>query len=292
MARRPPTRSSSLPRWLRELTRPMGTTCLECWERTSQCSEKISHSWVGRPCSATTAGTGPGPRGRRRKNETRRGRKWRSRCRLFPDFPQTSRHPLAGSHPRRFPSKCQKCHSLPSRLASLGLEKIGEKFLLPSSLILVSPNPTARNPHHTLSPSLPPPGYPTTKRPSAGQTRNPFLPPPGYFSKEDQEMFAFLHFSNLMLENKQSVNPFLPPPPRECPQVCDLRAHPDCSCLHPAAFTKDGRGNCNVGSLKPDLQVWCYVDPDKGDPTVVCPDARKSSSKKGYYWSRFACITE
>jgi len=141
-------------------------------------------------------------------------------------------------------------------------------------------------------PFLPPPGYPTTKRPSAGQTRNPFLPPPGYFSKEDQEMFAFLHFSNLMLENKQSVNPFLPPPPRECPQVCDLRAHPDCSCLHPAAFTKDGRGNCNVGSLKPDLQVWCYVDPDKGDPTVVCPDARKSSSKKGYYWSRFACITE
>jgi len=86
--------------------------------------------------------------------------------------------------------------------------------------------------------------------------------------------------------------PFFPQAPPQCPNVCDLTAYPDCTCLHPAAFTKDGRGNCNVGSLKPDLQVWCYVNPDKGDPRSVCPDAKKSTTKKGYYWSRFACITE
>lgn len=103
-----------------------------------------------------------------------------------------------------------------------------------------------------------------------------------------------------MMEHKSGMPPRFPPmmdspfmgPGSHCPKVCDLTAYPACSCLHPAAFTKDGRGNCNVGSLKPDLQVWCYVDPDKGDPRMVCPDSKKSTTKKGYYWSRFACITE
>merc|ERR1711874_266821 len=110
------------------------------------------------------------------------------------------------------------------------------------------------------------------------------FPPPGFpqIPKEDADMLDYLHMQDL------NADPSL----RECPKVCDLTAYPDCSCLHPAAFTKDGRGNCNVGSIKPDLQVWCYVDPDKGNPEVVCPDAKKSSSKKGYYWSRYACITE
>jgi len=115
----------------------------------------------------------------------------------------------------------------------------------------------------------------------------PFPPPPGFphnhrIPEEDEKMLDYLHMQDL------NSDPSL----RECPKVCDLTAHPDCSCLHPAAFTKDGRGNCNVGSIKPDLQVWCYVDPDKGHPEVVCPDAKRSKSKEGYYWSRYACITE
>ena len=73
---------------------------------------------------------------------------------------------------------------------------------------------------------------------------------------------------------------------------CDLSAFPDCTCANPAEFTQDGRGNCNLGVTKPDLQVWCYVDPNFGHPTHVCPDARESSSRPGSYWSRFACITE
>jgi len=73
---------------------------------------------------------------------------------------------------------------------------------------------------------------------------------------------------------------------------CDLSAFPDCTCANPAEFTQDGRGNCNLGVTKPDLQVWCYVDPNFGHPTQVCPDARESSSRPGSYWSRFACITE
>jgi len=74
--------------------------------------------------------------------------------------------------------------------------------------------------------------------------------------------------------------------------TCDLSAFPDCTCATPAEFTQDGRGNCNLGVTKPDLQVWCYVDPSFGHPTHVCPDARESSSRPGSYWSRFACITE
>merc|ERR1719309_523155 len=110
----------------------------------------------------------------------------------------------------------------------------------------------------------------------------PFPPHPGFphnqIPKEDADMLDYLHMQDL------NADPSL----RECPKVCDLTAYPDCSCLHPAAYTKDGRGNCNVGSIKPDLQVWCYVDPDKGNPEVICPDAKKSSSKEGYYWSRYA----
>jgi len=73
---------------------------------------------------------------------------------------------------------------------------------------------------------------------------------------------------------------------------CDLSSFPDCTCANPAEFTQDGRGNCNLGVTKPDLQVWCYVDPNFGHPTQVCPDARESSSRPGWFWSRFACITE
>ena len=37
--------------------------------------------------------------------------------------------------------------------------------------------------------------------------------------------------------------------------TCDLSAFPDCTCATPAEFTQDGRGNCNLGVTKPDLQV-------------------------------------
>jgi len=80
-------------------------------------------------------------------------------------------------------------------------------------------------------------------------------------------------------------------PPYHCPATCDLEAFRRCSCLHPASYTKDGRGNCNVGASKLDLRPWCYIDPSNGPPEKVCPDAKLSNNKKGYFWSRVACIT-
>jgi len=89
--------------------------------------------------------------------------------------------------------------------------------------------------------------------------------------------------------------PIFPPPgllpPHRCPNKCDVQLYKDCTCLSPATYTKDGRGNCNVGASKLDLRVWCYVDPKAGNPEDVCPDALPSKSKKGFYWSRIACIT-
>merc|ERR1712055_762262 len=131
--------------------------------------------------------------------------------------------------------------------------------------------------------SFPFPPFPSSGN-KEGEQQNmppfPFPPQMGNFpfpgfpkiQKEDADMLDYLHMQDL------NADPSL----RECPKVCDLTTYPECSCLHPAAYTKDGRGNCNVGSIKPDLQVWCYVDPDKGNPEVVCPDAKKSSSKEGY----------
>eukprot|EP00095_Tigriopus_kingsejongensis_P009417 maker-scaffold143_size313727-snap-gene-1.24 protein:Tk09417 transcript:maker-scaffold143_size313727-snap-gene-1.24-mRNA-1 annotation:"---NA---" len=39
---------------------------------------------------------------------------------------------------------------------------------------------------------------------------------------------------------------------------CDMKEFRECTCVSPAVFTKDGRGNCNLGVTKPDKQVWCY----------------------------------
>ena len=99
--------------------------------------------------------------------------------------------------------------------------------------------------------------------------------------------------------------PTTPTPHYHCPQYCDLTDWPECQCLTMARdmYTYNGRGNCNVGALKPDLQVggccvfhvlqprllqvWCFVNPD-----AVCPDMKESTVMPGKYWSRFACITE
>ena len=43
--------------------------------------------------------------------------------------------------------------------------------------------------------------------------------------------------------------------PVQCPQTCDLTAWPKCQCVSPATYSDDGRGNCNVGAMKIDLQV-------------------------------------
>ncbi len=73
---------------------------------------------------------------------------------------------------------------------------------------------------------------------------------------------------------------------------CDFTRFKKCTCMSPAVYTPDGRGNCNLGVTKPDKQVWCYVNESHGHPLKVCPDSRESSSRPGLYWSRFACITE
>jgi len=72
---------------------------------------------------------------------------------------------------------------------------------------------------------------------------------------------------------------------------CDPSKWSKCTCVSPAEFTDDGRGNCNLGAIKADTQVWCYVEDKHGDPAKSCPDSKHSNSKPGYYWSRYACIT-
>jgi hypothetical protein len=72
---------------------------------------------------------------------------------------------------------------------------------------------------------------------------------------------------------------------------CDLAKWKKCTCITPAAYDNEGRGNCNLGATKLDTKVWCYVDPRQGDAKLLCPDAQPSPTKPGYFWSRFACIT-
>jgi hypothetical protein len=74
-------------------------------------------------------------------------------------------------------------------------------------------------------------------------------------------------------------------------ESCDPALWRKCNCISPAEYSVEGRGNCNLGAAKPDVQVWCYVDPHNGDPATVCPDSKPSKTKPGHYWSRFACIT-
>ena len=46
----------------------------------------------------------------------------------------------------------------------------------------------------------------------------------------------------------------------QCPRTCDVRAWPRCQCVDRDGemFTRDGRGNCNVGATKQDRQVLSY----------------------------------
>ena len=74
--------------------------------------------------------------------------------------------------------------------------------------------------------------------------------------------------------------------------ACDMRRFKKCTCIDPPIYTSEGRGNCNVGSTMPDRKVWCYINPKFGSPLEVCPDAHLSEVMEGYFWSRFACITE
>ena len=73
-------------------------------------------------------------------------------------------------------------------------------------------------------------------------------------------------------------------------QIVSENATKNCQCISPAMYTEDGRGNCNVGALKPDLRVWCYLDANTGP--ALCPDSIKSATKGGLLWSRLACITD
>lgn len=74
--------------------------------------------------------------------------------------------------------------------------------------------------------------------------------------------------------------------------ACDVKRFKKCTCIDPPMFTKEGRGNCNVGSNMSDKKVWCYINPSYGSPVEVCPDATVSEVMKGYFWSRIACITD
>jgi len=102
-----------------------------------------------------------------------------------------------------------------------------------------------------------------------------------------------------LLETLYLIKDLVGAPPPKCPKPkvypkensCDPTKWSKCNCLAPATFTEEGRGNCNLGATKMDLQVWCYVENQYGNPEKICPDAKPSKSKPGYYWSRFACIT-
>merc|ERR1719210_514936 len=91
-----------------------------------------------------------------------------------------------------------------------------------------------------------------------------------------------------------------PGPCDHCPTntilpVCTLddmvSNHDRCQCTSPALFNPRGSGNCNVDSRRDDEEFpWCYVDRRFGDPSENCPDAIRSVSRPGWYWSKFACI--
>jgi len=129
--------------------------------------------------------------------------------------------------------------------------------------------------------------YPTTTT-----TEAPYYPTHQHFS--DPENYLYQSEENYqhppLPPYPHPEDPFYPYPPYNCPQVCDLDAWPQCQCISDVRemFTKDGRGNCNVGATQQDLQVWCFVDPEKS----FCPDTRRSDVVYGRYYSRFACITE
>ena len=143
------------------------------------------------------------------------------------------------------------------------------------------------------------------RQPDSNPTK--FTPYPGLGVEEEDMM---LEFPSQPVPPTQNVSP-VQPPTQALEEVeayiqfrlaqggggnnggeCDLSRYSDCTCANPAEFTDDGRGNCNLGVTKPDLQVWCYVSDEFGSPTEVCPDARPSSTRPGMFWSRFACITE
>ena len=101
--------------------------------------------------------------------------------------------------------------------------------------------------------------------------------------RDPERGLAFLEYIKFLLETYPRV---------DCTDDCDLSRFRRCTCVSPSMYTHDGRGNCNVGATRIDTRVWCYVSDKFGDPRHVCPDSRQSSSRPGYYWSRFACITE
>jgi len=120
---------------------------------------------------------------------------------------------------------------------------------------------------------------------TATTTESPF--PYGMTGEQYGQYVASLAAAGYPLPAPLPTTAAPPPPPV---QVCDLSAWPDCQCIkqYKDMYTEDGRGNCNVGAAKSDLQVWCYVNPD----TAVCPDIKPSKNYQGKFYSRFACITE
>jgi len=92
------------------------------------------------------------------------------------------------------------------------------------------------------------------------------------------------HLKHKCHHHAHSEDPIVPGP-------VDPSQWSKCTCKNPAEFSADGRGNCNVGAIKSDTKVWCYIEDKHGDPSRICPDSTTSNSKPGYYWSRYACIT-
>merc|ERR1712126_114614 len=99
------------------------------------------------------------------------------------------------------------------------------------------------------------------------------------------------HASQMKKSSHGSKCPPQPYPSQGDGKTCQPRLWKKCNCISPAKYSDEGRGNCNLGAAKPDIKVWCYVDPRNGDPADVCPDSKPSKTKYGFYWSRFACIT-
>merc|ERR1719397_789487 len=138
----------------------------------------------------------------------------------------------------------------------------------------------------TVSPYPPRPvGYPhgLPWPPTASSTETPFpygtFPGPDHHPHHPDPYFPN-HYEQYLTSLAAAGYPLPPPHPTTAPlppvQVCDLSAWPDCQCIkqYKDMFTEDGRGNCNVGAAKSDLQVWCYVNPD----TAVCPDIKPSKN--------------
>jgi len=173
----------------------------------------------------------------------------------------SSQHPPAGFVPLRGPIDQYHGHNFPERMTQSGNRRNHFSDIGGSAMPFSDPQPSGQDltlaavntRRQGLGAAYPPaPGSAATVQ--SGRIMNQQRP---------RRTSNSNHFGGFGMK----IDPLRRP--AQCPQTCDLTAWPKCQCVSPATYSDDGRGNCNVGAMKIDLQVWCYVDPSIGNPLLV-----------------------